>query len=59
MAVIEALSVLSDQQRAVVILRDYIGHSTRETAEIVGSTDQSVRVQLSRARRILREELSQ
>ena len=57
-AVIEALSVLSDQQRAVVVLRDYIGHSTRETAEIVGSTDQSVRVQLSRARRMLRKELA-
>lgn len=56
-ALLEALGVLSDQQRAVVILRDYVGHSTRETAEIVGSNDQAVRAQLSRGRRKLRKEL--
>ena len=55
---VEALSRLSDQQRAVVLLRDYVGHSGRATAEMVGSTEQSVRVQLSRARRALRKELS-
>jgi DNA-directed RNA polymerase specialized sigma24 family protein len=55
---VEALQVLSDQQRAVVILRDYVGHSGRATARILGTTEPSVRVQLSRARRALREELS-
>lgn len=55
---VEALQVLSDQQRAVVILRDYVGHSGKATARILGTTEPSVRVQLSRARRALREELS-
>jgi len=53
-----ALQSLSEQQRAIVILRDYAGHSTRVTAEIIGSSEQSVRVQLSRARRTLRRELA-
>jgi RNA polymerase sigma-70 factor (ECF subfamily) len=56
-ALVQALGVLSHQQRAVVILRDYVGHSTRETAEILGSSDQAVRAQLSRGRRNLRKEL--
>ena len=55
---IEALGVLSPQQRAVLILRDYVGHSSRATAEILDSTEPSVRVQLSRARRKARKELS-
>lgn len=55
---VEALGLLSDQQRAVVILRDYVGHSSRAAAEIIGTSEQTVRVQLSRARRTLREELS-
>jgi RNA polymerase sigma-70 factor, ECF subfamily len=58
-SVLDALRGLSSQQRAIVVLRDYIGHSTRQTAEIVGATEASVRVQLSRARRSLRKELSQ
>ena len=56
--VIDALRVLSFQQRAIVLLRDYAGHSTRQTAAIIGSTEASVRVQLSRARRTLRRELT-
>jgi RNA polymerase sigma factor (sigma-70 family) len=55
---LSALQSLSEQQRAIVILRDYAGHSTRVTAEIIGSSEQSVRVQLSRARRTLRRELA-
>lgn len=55
---LDALQCLSEQQRAVVILRDYVGHSSRVTAEIIGSSEQSVRVQLSRARRTLRKELA-
>jgi RNA polymerase sigma-70 factor (ECF subfamily) len=57
--VIDALKALSPQQRAIVMLRDYAGHSTRQTAAIVESTEASVRVQLSRARRALRRELTQ
>lgn len=56
-AVIAGLAILSEQQRAVVILRDYVGHSTKETAQIIDSSAETVRVQLSRARRALREEL--
>ena len=55
--VVEALQTLSPQQRAVVVLRDYVGHSGRATAEMLGTTEASVRVQLSRARRALRKEL--
>ena len=55
--IVAALQTLSDQQRSVVILRDYVGHSSRATAEIIGSTEQSVRVQLMRARRSLRARL--
>lgn len=55
---VDALQCLTVQQRAVVILRDYVGHSSRATAEIIGSSEQSVRVQLSRARRTLRKELA-
>lgn len=56
-AILDALRGLSPQQRAIVMLRDYAGHSTRQTAAIVGSTEASVRVQLSRARRLLRKEM--
>lgn len=55
---VEALRTLSDQQRAVVVLRDYVGHSSKETAEIIGTSEPTVRVQLTRARRALRKELS-
>jgi RNA polymerase sigma-70 factor (ECF subfamily) len=55
--VVEALQTLSAQQRAVVVLRDYVGHSGRATAQMLGTTEASVRVQLSRARRALRKEL--
>ena len=53
-----ALRGLSEQQRAVVILRDYAGHSGASAARILGTSEPTVRVQLSRARRALRRELS-
>ena len=52
--VIEALSRLSPRQRAVVILHEHIGYSTREVAAILGSTPATVRVHLSQGRRRLR-----
>ena len=54
---VDALKRLSEQQRAIVVLRDYVGHSGRVTADILGSTEKSVRVQLFRARKILRKVL--
>jgi RNA polymerase sigma factor (sigma-70 family) len=55
---VKALGGLSDQQRAVVVLRDYAGHTSRGAAEIIGTSEETVRVQLSRARRVLRKELA-
>ena len=55
---LSALRGLSEQQRAIVILRDYAGHSGASTARILGTSEPTVRVQLSRARRALRRELS-
>jgi DNA-directed RNA polymerase specialized sigma24 family protein len=49
-----ALGKLSPRQRAALILRHYAGYSTRETAQILGSTAATVRVHLSQGRRRLR-----
>ena len=51
---IGALAKLSPRQRAALILRHYAGYSTRETAQILGSTAATVRVHLSQGRRRLR-----
>ncbi len=48
------LRKLPDRQRAAILLHHYAGYSTREVADIIGSTPGSVRVQLSRARASLR-----
>lgn len=49
--VVEAgLKTLSEGERLAVILRDVEGLSTREVAELVGSSETSVRSQISRAR---------
>jgi RNA polymerase sigma-70 factor, ECF subfamily len=50
-----ALEALGPRQRAVLLLRDVLGHSARETADIVGTTEGSVRVLHLRARRALEE----
>jgi RNA polymerase sigma factor (sigma-70 family) len=52
--VLDVLSRLSPRQRAIVILHDHIGYSTKEVAAIVGSTAATVRVHLSHGRRRLR-----
>jgi RNA polymerase sigma-70 factor (ECF subfamily) len=48
-----ALEALGPRQRAVLLLRDVLGHSARETADLVGASEGSVRVLHLRARRAL------
>jgi RNA polymerase sigma-70 factor (ECF subfamily) len=50
-----ALEALTPRQRAVLLLRDVLGHSAREAADLVGSSEGSVRVLHLRARRALAE----
>ena len=50
-----ALSALPQKQRAALVLRDLQGLSTREVAEVLGSTEVTVRTQISRARLKVRE----
>jgi RNA polymerase sigma-70 factor (ECF subfamily) len=52
-AFLVALEALSPRQRAVLLARDVLGHSARETAELVGTSEGSVRVLHLRARRAL------
>ena len=55
----EALGRLSPRQRAAVVLRHFAGYDSREAAEIMGSTDRAVRVHLHRARKRLRDLLTE
>jgi RNA polymerase sigma-70 factor (ECF subfamily) len=55
----EALSSLNEKHRAVFVLRDIEGLSTRETAEILGISVEATKVRLLRARLMLRERLTQ
>jgi RNA polymerase sigma-70 factor (ECF subfamily) len=48
-----ALEALSPRQRAVLLLRDVVGTSARETADLLGASEGSVRVLHLRARRAL------
>lgn len=50
-----ALQRLSDQQRAVVVLCELVGHPAPEAARILGTSAATVRVQRMRARRRLRD----
>lgn len=50
-----ALEALSPRQRAVLLLRDVVGSSARETADLLGTSEGSVRVLHLRARRALEE----
>ena len=50
-----ALRRLPPQQRASIVLKGYVGCSTEEVAEILGTGRATVRVHLSRGRRRLRE----
>lgn len=53
--VVRALAKLSPKQRASIVLHHYAGYSTKETAEIIGSTAGAVGMHLDRGRRRLRE----
>ncbi len=53
-----AVQGLSPALRAVFLLRDVEGFSTRETAEILGISPDAVKTRLSRARMRLREALA-
>ena len=55
LAFVTALQLLSPRARAVLILRDVLGFSTREVAETLDSTAEAVAMMLSRARISLRE----
>jgi RNA polymerase sigma-70 factor (ECF subfamily) len=48
-----ALEALGPRQRAVLLLRDVLGHSAGETAALIGATEGNVRVLHLRARRAL------
>jgi RNA polymerase sigma-70 factor (ECF subfamily) len=54
----DALASLSEKYRVVFVLRDIEEFSTRETAEILGLTQDAVKVRLLRARLMLRERLT-
>jgi RNA polymerase sigma-70 factor, ECF subfamily len=50
-----ALRELPEKERAAVVLRDIEGFSTAEVAEILGSSESTVRVQISSARLKIRK----
>jgi RNA polymerase sigma-70 factor (ECF subfamily) len=52
---IAALRQLTDQQRACVVLCDLAGHDAPSAARLLGTTAATVRVQLMRSRRRLRD----
>lgn len=52
-----AVDRLPQDQRVVIILREYEGLSYREIADIVGATEEAVRVRAHRARLVLRQVL--
>lgn len=54
----EALDQLNEKYRVVFVLRDIEGLTTRETAELLGLTQETVKVRLLRARLMLRERLT-
>lgn len=52
-----ALEELPDHYRAVFILRDLEGHSTRDASEILEISEANVKVRLMRARLFLRDQM--
>jgi RNA polymerase sigma-70 factor (ECF subfamily) len=53
-----AIGTLTPNLRAVFVLRDIEGLSTRETAQVLDISEMAVKTRLSRARMALRDELS-
>lgn len=56
-ALLEALGALSPRERQAIVLRDLEGHSTAEVARLLGSTETTVRSQISTGRVKLRSYL--
>lgn len=52
-----ALRALPESQRCILLLHDYEGLSTKETAGVMRLSEENVRTQLSRARRTVRTRL--
>lgn len=52
-----ALALLDEQSRALVLLKDYEGYRYEEIARITGLSDAQVKVYLHRARKILKDYL--
>ena len=52
---VRALAKLSPKQRASIVLHHYAGYTTKETAEIIGSTAGAVGMHLDRGRKRLRD----
>jgi RNA polymerase sigma-70 factor (ECF subfamily) len=53
----KAIALLPRPYRVVMFLRDMEGLSTRETAEVIGTSEDNVKQRLHRARLFLRKEL--
>ena len=53
--IVDALNRLPDKERAAIVLRDLEGISTREVARILGSSETTVRSQVSSARMKLKK----
>jgi len=54
----DALATLKEKYRVVFVLRDIEGFSTRETAEMLDISEETVKIRLLRARLMLRERLT-
>ena len=52
------ISSLPDKQRVVIHLRDVEGYDIEEIAEVLGMDEANVRMNLSRARKSVRDELT-
>ena len=57
-AIDKAMEKLSDIYRTVFVLRDIENMSIKETSDIIGITEENVKIRLKRARMFLRDELS-
>ena len=53
--VMDALDLLNDSQRTIVLLRDYEGYSYEEIGEILGLNESQVKVYLFRARKVVKD----
>jgi RNA polymerase sigma factor (sigma-70 family) len=56
-SVLEMVNSLPEQQRAIIHLKDIDGYSTEEVMDILDITSNTLRVNLSRARTKLREQI--